>query len=433
MIRRQRGAVDRSVASAFSVINYCNLGWHVSHRVFIFAVFVALAPAGGARAQSDGALGDPFESSASWGGQLVPQVAPSQRSRAATPATPNRGDGYGGSTIEQAAPAYGSAYVQPQSPATGAPQGMSQVDAVYLDELNPAAPPDILTAGLTQQTLTPANQTSVDPQEALPPGAREGVFQKIYATGTWLPAMSDDLDALGFGELETGVVFGFPFFRRDTPLLVTPQFGVHFLENTDGLDVPDALYDAAVEFRHLRKFGGGPFAMDVAATVGYYSDFEQGSSDAVRVTGRGIAVYEAYPGTKWLLGAAYVNRAGASVLPIFGVIHEPRPDLRLELVFPRPRIAWQTAGSAPRDERWLYVAGEFGGGVWSVTRPSTDDLDLLNTSDWRLMVGYERKVLHGLTRRYEIGYVFNRELEYDGDPSEVALDDTIMARVGLTY
>jgi hypothetical protein len=306
-------------------------------------------------------------------------------------------------------------------------------DAVYLDELQPPAPPEIRVAGLAEETVAPLNQMSPEPQGPLPPGARDGVFQKAYFTGTYLPAITEEPDTLGFGELETGLVFGFPFTRRDTPLLVTPWFGVHFLDNAGPLDIPTTLYDSAVEFRHLRKFGGGPFAMDVAATVGYYSDFDQGSGDALRVTGRGIGVYESSPTTKWLLGVAYLNRAGASVLPIGGVIYEPSPDVRYELVFPRPRLYWQTPGSETGNEHWVYLGGEFGGGVWSITRPSTGDLDLLNYSDWRLLVGYEHKITGGLTTRLEGGYVFNREVEYESATPDVSLDDTVFVRAGLTY
>jgi len=310
---------------------------------------------------------------------------------------------------------------------------MQRADAVYLDELVPAAPPEVRVAGLIETTIPPATQIVTEPQATLPPGTRDGVFQKIYLNGTWLPAIEDEPDALGLSEVDFGVVFGFPMLRRDTPLLVTPQAGIHFLENAAALDLPSTLYDTAVEFRHLRKFGGGPWAMDVAATVGYYSDFEQSSSDALRVSGRGLAVYQSSPSAKWLLGVAYLNRAGASVLPVFGAILEPSPDLRVELLFPRPRVAWRTAASVTNDQRWVYVGGEFGGGVWSVTRPSTDDLDLVSYSDWRVLAGYERKVIGGLTRKIECGYVFNRELEFDEDSSETALDDTLFIRGGVTY
>jgi hypothetical protein len=145
-------------------------------------------------------------------------------------------------------------------------------------------------------------------------------------------------------------------------------------------------------------------------------------------------VYESSPTTKWLLGAAYLNRSGASVLPIFGAIFEPTPDTRFEAIFPRPRFLWRTADSQTGvDEGWLFVGGEFGGGVWSATRPSTGDLDLINYSDWRLLAGYERKITGGLTTRYEAGYVFIRELEYDSATPDVSLDDTVFVRAGVTY
>jgi hypothetical protein len=365
-----------------------------------------------------------------WGGQLVPEGMPLEPRQPLVRPTPPTAGG-----LAQATPAFASpgalSRAQPASAVAAAP--MSVVEPVYLDQLQPPSPPAIRVAGLTEDTVAPMNQVLAEPQGELPPGAREGVFQKIYATGTWLPALADEPDAVGFGDLETGVVLGFPFMRRDTPLLVTPQFGVHFLDNAGALDIPTTLYDAGVEFRHLRKFGAGPWAMDVAATVGYYSDFEQGSGDALRISGRGIGVYESSPATKWLLGVAYLNRAGASVLPVFGVIHEANPDLRFDLIFPRPRVSWRTAGSATGDEGWLYLGGEFGGGVWSVTRPSTGELDLINYSDWRLLAGYERKITGGLSRRYEVGYVFQRELEYESATADASLDDTLFARVGLTY
>jgi hypothetical protein len=323
----------------------------------------------------------------------------------------------------------------PANVITPEPYAPPPVDAVYLDSL--PAPPGVRVAGLAEQTVAPLNQITPDlPAQQpgqLPPGAREGVFQKFYFNGTWLPALSSEPDALGFGELDTGVVFGFPFLRRDTPLLVTPMFGVHFLDNAGDLDIPTTLYDAATEFRHLRKFGAGPWAMDVAATVGYYSDFEQSSSDALRVSGRGLAVYEATPGTKWVLGVAYLNRAGASVLPVGGVIYEPDPGIRYEAIFPRPRVAWRIDDGPPGDERWAYFGGEFGGGVWSITRPSSGELDLLSYSDWRLLVGYEHKVLGGFSRRYEAGYVFKRELDYDSATPDVSLDDTLFVRAGVAY
>ncbi len=293
----------------------------------------------------------------------------------------------------------------------------------------------VRVAGLTTNATAIATDLADQTQAQLPPGAREGVFQKLLLSGTWLPAMSSEDDALGFGDLEAGVVLGFPFLRRETPLLVTPRYGVHFLDTPDALDLPSTLYDASIEFRHLRKCGAGPWAMDVAVTLGHYSDYAADDADAFRVSGRGLAVYEAVPGIKWVAGVAYLNRAGASVLPVGGVIYDPSPEISYELVFPRPRVWWLLPGSnkALGDERWVYLGGEFGGGVWSIEHPSTSVHDLLTYRDFRVMLGYERKASGGMSRTFEVGYVFARELEFEETSPDVSLDDTLMARLGIKY
>ncbi len=330
-------------------------------------------------------------SESNWGGTLVPSAVPHQPS---------------------------SLLVQPS--AVGQPLILD--DCAVCD---PALQPTQLST-----ELVPA----VPAQPQLPPGTRAGVFQKLFISGTWLPQLSDD--SLGVSNLRGGVVLGFPFLRRDTPLLVTPRFGVNYLDGTVTPDLPPRLYDAEVEFRHLRKFGQGPWAMDAAVTVGYYSDFERSSSDAVRVSGRGIGVYEPNPGTKWLLGVAYVNRSGLRVFPVVGVIHEdPDSAMRWDLIFPRPRVSWRLPGGIPGsgDERWFYVGGEFGGGIWTIERPVALIEDELTYSDVRVLVGYERKIIGGLSRRLEAGYVFARDLEFASATPDVSLDDTLFVRMGLSY
>jgi hypothetical protein len=349
-------------------------------------------------------------------------------------------------------PAYANLQQQPQQPPASAvitptpwtPTPTEPITPIDLDQLSTASDasaqsavldPGLRVANLAEETVAPQNEVAPEADSELPPGARNGIFQKIYFTGTWLPQMSDEPDTLGMGDLEAGVVFGFPFFRPNTPLLVTPHFASHLLSNAAALDIPSTLYDASVDFRHLRKFGDGPWAMDVGVGVGYYSDFEQSYSDATRVSGRGLAVYEATPGKKWIFGVVYLNRAGATVLPVAGLMIEPEgiPRTRLDLIFPRPRFSWQTAASTPEDERWWYIGGEFGGGIWTVTRPSDQEIDNISYSDLRVIVGFERKILGGLSTRFETGYVFARELDYESDTPDVSLDDTMMARVGVSY
>ena len=50
-----------------------------------------------------------------------------------------------------------------------------------------------------------------------------------------------------------------------------------------------------------------------------------------------------------------------------------------------------------------------------------------------VFVGYERRIIGGLSRRVEVGYVFSRRLEYQSIGQEIGLGDTLMVRGGLTY
>jgi hypothetical protein len=340
--------------------------------------------------------------------------------------------------LQQARPARNSWYgerLTSADPPLLAPNAPSSppVGLADLQTISPPAVEPVQMAALSTVTIPRADEVDLSQAVKLPPGVRAGMFQKVTFTGTWLPAHSNESDALGVGELDTSVVLGFPFFRRDTPLLVTPRFEASMLENAAALDLPATLYGASTEFRHMRSFTGTPWAMDLAVAVGYYSDFEISTSEAVRTSGRALAVYEGRRGTKWIVGVVYLNRAGASVLPVAGLIHEPSSDVRWELIFPRPRVAWRLQGSVRADERWFYLGGEFGGGVWSIARRSTGELDELSYRDLRLLVGYERKILGGLSRRFEFGYVFDREVEFDSSAPNVSLDDALFARLSVSY
>ena len=323
---------------------------------------------------------------------------------------------YGGQLVHEMVP------YQPELFFSDSPPDQTPID---LDNC-----PEFCHSGLFQQAKPQATLPATSQQ--VPPGFRNGVFQKIFFTGTWLPRL--DEDSLGFSELETGIVFALPFFRVTAPLLITPRFAVHYLDGPTAPDLPARVYDADVTFRHLRKFGNGPWAMNAAVTLGHYSDFEGSDADAFRVTGQAFAVYESSPATTWVAGVVYLNREDVSLLPAVGMIYQPTPNIKYEAILPRPRIAWRL----PDGERWAYLAGEFGGGIWSIERPPTPTIptfmqDLLTYNDYRVLVGIERKIAGGLSRRVEVGYVFRRELEFASATPNVRLDDSLFLRGGLTF
>jgi hypothetical protein len=166
----------------------------------------------------------------------------------------------------------------------------------------------------------------------------------------------------------------------------------------------------------------------------FADDVSFDSGEAFRITGGGAGVWRPNDRWKWVLGATYVNRANTQILPVAGLIYTPNDDAEYRLVFPAPKISWRLPWTdvPGLDERWFYVAGEFGGGAWAVER-TDGSADRLDITDWRVYLGLERKIVGGLSRRIELGYVFGRTLEYESDGRQVHLDDTLMLRAGITY
>ena len=268
------------------------------------------------------------------------------------------------------------------------------------------------------------------PAEKLP-GAKDGVLQNVSLTWTWLAPPADD--DLGQHDLEASVSLGFPFPTARTPLVLTPAFGVHYLEGPDSPDLPARLYDASLQVRLIRPIGAR-FTADVAVTPGVHSDFEIDDDDALKIDGRGFGVYQWSDTLSFVGGIAYYDRRDVSVVPIGGAIWKPTDDWNLELIVPRPKIArrltWQTDPAAP--STWAYVSGEFGGGVWVIERPlgTTDEI---TTLDYRILLGLERKVPGRVNSRLEVGYVFGRNIEFRSGLPDYEPDATFLVRAGASY
>ncbi|MCI0492079.1 MAG: DUF6268 family outer membrane beta-barrel protein [Planctomycetes bacterium] len=323
----------------------------------------------------------------------------------------------------------------PSVPVAAGPQAAAEPDHSQTWQSYPApgsVAPAATPAFIGQGPTDPSTTEPGNPKSLLPPGTRDGVFQKVKFTGTWMPQLEND--SLGWTDLRTEVVFGLPFFTRETPLVITPSYEAHFLDRPIGIDLPPRLHDAAIDFHHFRRVGDH-WIIDASVTPGVYADdYSFDSSDAIRVSGRGLAIYEPSPQWRWIMGVAYLDGAGWDVVPVAGVAYSPNDDTKYELVFPRPQIAWRLPSSPVPgiDERWFYIGAEFGSGIWAIEHVNGSP-DVLVSRDYRILMGLERKIIGGLSRRIEIGYVFGRQIELDSTPGEINLDDTFMVRTGLVY
>lgn len=241
-------------------------------------------------------------------------------------------------------------------------------------------------------------------------------------------------------DVELSVSVAFPsLYIHPAPILITPGFNFHFWSGPEivspaPFDLPPVVYDAYVAASWAPQVTPW-LGADLALSVGVYSDFEYVDSDSLRILGRGLGVVTLSPQWQVKAGVIYLDRQDVKLLPAGGVVWTPHSDMRWEILFPRPKLAhrWTNFGNT---EVWLFLAGEYGGGSWSVERGTAAKgifRDTVDYNDIRISLGADFIGYQGIRGSLEVGYVFERELVYETLGFNIEPDDTVMVRAGLQF
>jgi hypothetical protein len=252
-----------------------------------------------------------------------------------------------------------------------------------------------------------------------------GPLKTLRFQTTWLSG-----DDLGFTDVELWSKWDFATISEYSILTLTPGYGLHLVDGPAAPDLPAQLHDLYLDIQWINPFSR-EWAVELGLTPGLYSDFENGTDDAFRLGARIVGYYTMSPVWRFAAGVAYLDREDVEFFPLGGVIWTPDDNTRLELVLPRPKYA-QRFNQCGGCEDWWYVAGEFGGGSWAIER-AAGGLDKANYYDWRFAIGWERRSKAGPTVLAELGYVFNRRLEYNSGGGTFEPDDTFMLRGMLGF
>ncbi|HEX6962411.1 MAG TPA: hypothetical protein VF175_11125 [Lacipirellula sp.] len=248
-------------------------------------------------------------------------------------------------------------------------------------------------------------------------------------------------DQLQIDRTELAATFGVPiFYNPDTPLLITPGFAFNWFEGPlteTGADLPPRTYDAYLDTAWHPRFNDF-LGADLGLRTGVWTDFHAVNSDSIRILGRGLGIITLSPKMDLHAGVWYLDRNRIKLLPAGGVHWRPNPEWDAFLIFPNPKIRKRTVNIGS-SQWWWYVAGEYGGGRWTVERdpagPAGGADDDIDYNDIRVILGLEFETQTRAHGHVEVGYVFDREIIYDGTrlPPEFGIDDTVMIRGGLDF
>ncbi|TVP97941.1 MAG: hypothetical protein EA381_13730 [Planctomycetaceae bacterium] len=256
---------------------------------------------------------------------------------------------------------------------------------------------------------------------------------------SWIPR-GDSVTSLGMTDFDAAVHFSFPdFFRSGTPLVISPGYGMTFFDgpsSTSGADLPGQVYSAYLD-ADWQSDPNQIFSIDLGLQVGMFSDFDTNIGDSFRILGRGLGLFRLTPQTTFKGGVYYLDRNRVKLLPAFGVTCMPTPMSRLDLFFPEPKWSRYLSTLGTHDV-WGYVAGEYGGGSWTVQREAGGS-ERVDVNDLRVLAGFEwgrsDQIRNGhRTGFFEVGYVFDREIIYRNNSGDnINPGDAVMLRVGINY
>ena len=311
------------------------------------------------------------------------------------------------------------------------PGGLPRAESLGSGSLATDVPPEIeIEEGPLLGDLLDEELFGAAPQKLSP--YKSGFFQKLSGTAAWMGNSSDAND-LGLTEIETFLQVGLPAPIIEWPLLVTPGFNLTMIDGPTTTDLPPRLYQGYVDFMWLPQIVRG-YTLLFSVVPSVFGDFDVHD---FRFTGKGLLIVDCIPERLQLVGGLlYLNRENVRVLPAGGAIWSPTDWTRFELIFPKPKLGLRfNVGLGYED--WIYTTGEFGGNTWPILRGAgaTSDgfQDNVTYNDYRVLMGFERKLQGGAGYRLEGGYVFGRTVRFTSEQGDFDPQSTFMIRGGITY
>ncbi len=304
------------------------------------------------------------------------------------------------------------------------------------------------------ELLNDIGTAAVEPLEPLPPPpAQVGKEVRIEGPGALEDVDDEDEDDSDDAQKTTGSglvftyvpgsgdqlgLFGFDF--RSVPPTDLPQastltmntgWGITWLNGPSSTDLPPQLFHVTIDIGGIAKIND-EWAIDLAITPAWYTDWVNRRPEAFRLGGRGAWYYRFDESVQFAAGFVYLNRDDIPALPVAGVVlGNEASGRRYELVFPRPKLAWRIAETETADH-WFYVNGELGGGSWAIKRLDRTP-DVVTYRDYRLMSGFEFRRKKGRRGAIEAGWLFSRTIESRTGRGDFDPQDAFITRFWVDY
>lgn len=229
-------------------------------------------------------------------------------------------------------------------------------------------------------------------------------------------------------------------FDDPSNLDINFEYSIHFLSGPLKTDLPPRLFDLYFNVHWLQQLGDG-FGVDANFDLGLFTDFEDSVRKGWRYPGRALAFWnldgeqadDEVSQITLMGGIEFYDTARLRTLPAGGVIFQPTESSRYELYFPRPQVKWRLSHGEESDT-WLYIRGDLMANAWAIER-QTGEADVATLREKRIAIGLETRnwKAESDTSFLEVGYVFDRHLEYHSGRGNLEPSNAMMFRMGARY
>ena len=126
------------------------------------------------------------------------------------------------------------------------------------------------------------------------------------------------------------------------PPFISAGFSYTGLTAPAAYELPSSLYDISLGAAWMRPLNER-WMLRFMASAAFAADFDNTSSDAWQFRGGVLASYKWTENLQLIVGAIASGRDDLPVLPGLGAIWTPSPSWRVNLMMPRPRVAYLLA------------------------------------------------------------------------------------------
>lgn len=333
-----------------------------------------------------------------------------------------------------AAPPAGTPYPPTTPSPYGSPYGSPPPGAAY----PPGSYPPGAVPGTTPSSLYP-NGWNTNP-------AWTNQVQQMYAQRLFTPRArytyvdgGNSADDLGINDFDVSVAAAFPnWLPGSQPVVIAPAFSLHLWDGPTAPlgDLPPSAYSAYLDVGWSSD-AAQPTGVELGMRLGVFTDFNTFNSNSFRYLGQALVRIRCTPTSTFRGGVIYLDRNDIKMLPAIGILWTPNDKTRFDIFFPRPKLA-QHMTTTGNQSIWWYVAGEYGGGAWTIERAAGFS-DRVDINDIRLIAGLEwgpaAELQNGKRKGFfEAGWVTDRQLVYVVTPEQsFSLSDSFMLRIGWNY